>query len=98
GGVRIWGGAASPNAERSLFEATISDLERSRLTLPIVNAMPAGYVLHGLKHLGDFSRDARFRALLEACRPLTVIERYFVLKRREDGRSGPAGCRRARLS
>ncbi len=71
--------------ERYVFEATISDIERSRPTLLIVDALPPGYVLHGFNYLEYFSQDARFRALLEAYRPLTTIEQYLVLKRREDG-------------
>src|SRR5690606_39047414 len=75
-----------------------SDIERSRPTLLIVDALPPGYVLHGFNYLEYFSQDARFRALLEAYRPLTTIEQYLVPKRREDGRSEPggvvAGCRR----
>ncbi len=71
--------------ERYLFEATISDLERSRPTLLIIDALPPGHVLHGFDYLEYFSQDARFRALLEAYRPLTRIEWYLVLKRRDDG-------------
>ena len=74
-----------PEGERYLFEATISDIERSRPTLLIIDGAPPGHVLHGFNYLEYFSQDARFRALLEAYQPLTVIERYLVLKRTEDG-------------
>ncbi|HEX7090148.1 MAG TPA: hypothetical protein VF192_08420, partial [Longimicrobiales bacterium] len=61
-----------PEGERYVFEATISDIERSRPTLLIIDVMPPGYVLHGFDYLEYFSQDARFRALLEAYQPLTV--------------------------